>query len=98
MAATKPKVEHLKDIQELNDACNKRTSAMQKTWANDWAEWFKYANSISGAQTLPKFAERTNNINMQAHAQIAKQTNELAELVENASVSYSYWLAKQIEP
>lgn len=97
IAAKKPKMELIKEIHELNDACSKRATAMQKIWANDWAEWLQYANSVTGAQTLPKFAERTNNISMQAQAQIAKQTNEFTELLENTSVSYSYWLAKQLE-
>lgn len=71
---------------------------MQSGWAESWAKWAEYASALPQADTIPKYMERAGNIILQAQAQITAQVNDLTELSENLSVSYSYWVARQVTP
>ena len=97
MASGKPDISAINEIGELNQASMQRTMDLHANWAQDWSTWFDYSQSISGANTVPKLAERTNNIMLQAQTQAASQMNELSELMENAMVSYSYWIAQKLK-
>lgn len=97
LASGKPDLSAINEIGELNQASLQRTMDLHANWAQDWSTWFDYSQSISGANTVPKLAERTNNIVLQAQTQAASQMNELSELMENAMVSYSYWVAQKLK-
>ena len=82
---------------ELAGATYKRVTEMQKSWLNEWSTWASYAQSLQGADTVPKYFERIGNIALQAQTQMNTQTTEMSELMDNIAVSYSYWLERKID-
>ena len=84
------------DCGELIEATYKRTHALQVSWVKDWSNWVGYAKSIEGANTVPKYVDRTGNIFLQAQAQLTSQASEMSELMDNIGVSYAYWLNRQL--
>jgi hypothetical protein len=81
----------------LGRAAMERVSVLQKGWVRDWMEWAAYAQSITGADTLPKFAEHAGNIVVRAQAQVTNQMTAITDVSENFAVNYSYWVARQLE-
>ena len=96
LAVSPPRPDTLTESWDLAEATYRRVNALQASWVRDWADWMGYAKSLEGANTMPKYVERTGNIMLQAQAQIASQANELSELMDNVSVSYAYWLDQQV--
>lgn len=97
LATVPPRAEALSEVAELAKASTERFLLLQKSWAEEWGAWLTYAGSLSGADTLPKVMERSANIALQAQAQVMSQVTDTMGLMENISVSYSYWVAKQFE-
>ncbi len=87
----------LAEAAELGRATMERAMALQAGWVKDWADWMAYAQAITEADTVPKFAEHAGNIALRAQAQMTQQMTALSELSENVTVSYGYWLSKQTE-
>lgn len=96
LAVSKPRPEVLAEGLELASATVQRVAQLQKNWAQDWGKWGHYCWTLAGADTAPKIMERSNNIALQAQAQVASQMNELTELVENIGVSYAFWVHRQV--
>lgn len=89
--------EALAEAVNLNRAAADRVSALQATWADQWRAWYDYASALPDVNTLPKYLDRSGNIALQAQAQMVSQLSDLSELYENMTVSYSYWLSKQLD-
>lgn len=97
VAASGPKTERFFEAMELASASAQRFQAMQAGWLSAWGDWLGYASTLEGADTVPKYMERVGNIGLRAQAQVAQQMNDTANLMENMSVNYAYWLAQQVE-
>lgn len=97
LAMIPPRPEQFTEAMDLGQATLQRMNALQKSWAADWADWATYAGALSQADTMPKYLEHAGNILLRAQAQMTAQMNDLSNLSENASVSYGYWVAKQVE-
>ena len=89
--------EAIAEAVNLNRAAADRVSTLQSTWADQWKAWYDYASALPDVNTLPKYLDRTGNIALQAQAQMVSQMSDISELYENMTVSYSYWLSKQLE-
>ncbi|MGB0661396.1 MAG: hypothetical protein ACPGNV_14630 [Mangrovicoccus sp.] len=89
--------EMMQEAMALNTAAMERIGAMQQNWAEQWGNWLNYAAALPEVNTIPKFVDRSNNIFLQAQAQMAAQVTDMTELSENMAVSYSFWLSKQFE-
>ncbi|MEM8553574.1 MAG: hypothetical protein AAGF71_01990 [Pseudomonadota bacterium] len=96
LAMTQPDPGTFAEAAELARATTEQAIGLQKQWAQDWANWMAYASTISGADTIPKIADRSSNIVLQAQAQMANQVTQMSELVDNAMVSYNFWVAQKI--
>lgn len=82
---------------ELFNATMHRAAQLQKSWMQDWMNWAQYAQTLQGADTVPKYVERTGNIVLQAQAQLASQANEFSELWDNIAVNMGFWVKQQID-
>ena len=96
LATQKPSADTLVESWELAEATYKRMNALQQSWIQDWSNWITYAQSLEGANTMPKYVERTGNIFLQAQAQMVSQANEFSELLDNVGVSYAYWISGKL--
>lgn len=96
-ASKRPNMERLQEISDLNEVYKTRAIALQKIWANDWAQLFESAKQMASFQDLPNFAGHYSQFFNQSEKQLAKQMEEYTELMENTVASYSYWVAKQIQ-
>ena len=94
LAATPPDPLAMAEAAELGAAAFERMVALQQKWLDAWIDWGDYAQSITGANTVPKLSERAGNIVLQAQAQMQSQVNDMTELAENIGVSYSFWLSQ----
>jgi hypothetical protein len=97
MCMTPPKDGTVQEAVALASATVERAAQMQQNWMKAWFGWATYAQSLQGADTVPKFVERSGNIVLQAQSQMMQQANEMTELMENAGVSYAYWVSRQLE-
>ncbi|CUH78282.1 hypothetical protein [Tropicibacter naphthalenivorans] len=97
LAAAPPKPSAYVEGLDLATATVKRVAQLQQSWARDWGAWGHYCWTVVGADTIPKVAERTNNMYLQAQTQMVSQANQLSELTENVIVSYAFWLHQQVE-
>lgn len=97
LAVTSPNPVALVEAAEIGRAAIERVSTLQKGWVRDWMDWAEYARSITGADTLPKFADHAGNILVRAQAQMTNQMTALTDVSENLAVNYSYWVARQLE-
>lgn len=97
LAITLPGPDTFSEAAELGQATMERVSELQKSWAQDWSDWADYASALPEADTLPKYMEHAGNIFLRAQAQMVAQINDLSNLSENVSVSYGFWVAKQVE-
>lgn len=97
LAVTSQDPQTLVGATQLGRAAMERVSALQKGWVQDWMDWAAYARSITGADTLPKFAEHAGNIAVRAQAQMTNQMTALTDVSENLTVNYGYWVARQLE-
>ncbi|MEL6520786.1 MAG: hypothetical protein AAFQ66_07465 [Pseudomonadota bacterium] len=91
-----PSMETFFEVSELAQASFKRSTALQASWMQAWMDWAAFSGSIKGADTVPKYFDRLNNIALQADAQMVSQVQEFAELVDNIGVSYAHWLSQQV--
>jgi len=96
LSRTMPNPTAASELMELAQSAADRSREMQASWMQDWAGWLEFAGSIQGANTVPKYMDRLNNIFLQADAQRASQLQEFSELVENINVSYAHWLSRQV--
>jgi len=91
------KPDRMAEWQALNRAAMERAGTLQKSWMQGWLDWVDYTETLAGADTVPKFMERVGNIGLRAQAQMVKQVNDSAELLDNVFVSFSWWAAQQME-
>jgi hypothetical protein len=87
---------NLDELYGMNQASWQRLRDLQTGWAADWTAWLDYASTLKGANTTSKLVEREGNILAQAVAQINAQATDLAGLLENIDVGYSYWLQETL--
>jgi hypothetical protein len=92
-----PRPGALSEALALGDAAMTRAADLQMSWVRAWADWARFAGSISGADTTAKYADRMGNIVLRAEAQITSQVTEASELADNIGISYAYWLTRQLE-
>lgn len=97
LALQPPKPDAWAEVMELATATQARMASLQMQWIRDWWDWGAYAQSIEGADTVPKFADRTGNIALQAQALTVSQITQFSTLMDNVGVSYSYWVTQQLE-
>lgn len=97
MSMKVPSAERFYEALDLATATTKRFQAAQASWMSAWMDWAEYAGTLDGADTVPKYVERVGNIALRAQNQMAVQANDMSNLMENLNVSYSYWLAQQVE-
>ena len=81
---------------ELMQATRDRMVTMQTKMVSDWIEWVGYAQSIEGADTIPKFADRTGNIALQAQSLVVSQMTQWSELIDNVGVNYAFWVNQKV--
>lgn len=98
VAMKPPEMARIQEAMNLATATVARYQTMQSNWMQAWSDWAAYAGTLDGVDTVPKLMERVGNIGLRAQAQIASQNNDLANLNENVSVSYLYWLSQQLDP
>lgn len=92
-----PNAEGLAEGVELANATRTRALALQQQWVQDWTDWSSFARSIEGADTIPKYADRTGNIFLQASALMVTQMGQWSELMDNVGVNYAFWVHRQID-
>lgn len=97
LASAPPRPGALAEALELAGASYKRAADLQIGWLRDWTRWGLYAQSLDGANTVPKYVERVGNIALQAQAQVNAQAAQWSELMDNVGVSYGFWLTRQLE-
>ena len=97
LASAPPRPGALAEALELAGASYKRAAVLQIGWLRDWTRWGLYAQSLDGANTVPKYVERVGNIALQAQAQVNAQAAQWSELMDNVGVSYGFWLTRQLE-
>lgn len=82
---------------ELALAAQGRLADLNRQVLADWWRWGEYAGSIEGADTVPKFADRTGNIALQAQALTVSHISQFAALMDNVGISYAYWVDQQVQ-
>lgn len=97
LALHPPKPDALGEVMDLATATQSRMAALQMQWMRDWWDWGAYAQTLEGADTIPKFAERTGNIALQAQALSVAHITQFSTLMDNVGVSYSYWVSRQLD-
>ncbi|MDA7427384.1 hypothetical protein PGB28_02855 [Primorskyibacter aestuariivivens] len=97
LASAPPAPGAMAEVLELAGASYKRAADLQIGWLRDWTRWGLYAQSLDGANTVPKYVERVGNIALQAQAQVNAQAEQWSELMDNVGVSYGFWLTRQLE-
>lgn len=97
LAMTLPEPEVYAEAVELNKAALQRLSSLQKTWSADWP---------TGPTTRARWPRRTRCRSISSMPATSccgrrrrwrAQVNDLSELAENLSVSYGYWVSRQVE-
>lgn len=96
LAVTPPDPDTIAEARELAKATVERATEMQKSWMAGWDDWLEYTQTLAGADTMPKFMAHSGNIMLRAQAQMLAQMTDMSGLAENFSVSYSFWVHKQI--
>jgi len=96
VALQPPRPDALSSAAALTAAALNRTVALQTSCLEDWAKWAEFAQSIQGADTTAKYADRVGNIALQAEALATRQIAQGFELLDNIGVSYAYWLTQQL--
>lgn len=97
LALKPPSAQGLTEGMDLANASRKRALALQQQWIQDWTDWSSFAQSIEGADTVPKYADRTGNIFLQASALVVTQMGQWSELMDNMSVNYAFWVHRQLD-
>jgi hypothetical protein len=95
LAAHKPDPVVWVEGMALAEAAAMQAMQLQQGWVRAWGDWFVYANTLQGVDTIPKLVERSNNIVLQAGATALNQAQQASELMDNIAVSTAFWLRQQ---
>jgi len=85
------------ELFQLHTAAWARLRALQEGWAEDWKNWWRYAEQLKGANTMAKLAERECNISAQLVSLLGAQATSLVGLQENIEVDYFYWVQQRLD-
>jgi hypothetical protein len=85
------------ELWQMQAAVQERFLALQKSWADGWFRWLRYAADVGGANTMSKFAEREYNVAAQAVQLVGAQSEGLLGLLENIEIGYFYWISRKVQ-
>jgi hypothetical protein len=84
------------ELLHLQEAFGRRLIQQNQTWLQGWAELFHQREQLTSANTLSKFAEQEFNLVGQLGQLVGDQVTNFLALLENAHVSYSYWIHEKL--
>jgi hypothetical protein len=86
------------ELLHLQEAFSKRLIQQQQAWLQGWVEWVHQREQLTSANTMSKLVEQKFNLAGQFGQLVSDQITNFMALLENAQVSYSYWVHEKLYP
>ena len=86
------------ELLHLQEAFARRLIQQNQTWLQGWAELFHQREQVRSANTVSKLVEQEFNVVGQLGQLVSDQVTNFMALLENAEVSYSYWIHEKLHP
>jgi hypothetical protein len=86
------------ELLHLQEAFGRRLIQQNQAWLQGWADWFHQREQLMSANTMSKLMEQEFNLAGQFGQLVGDQVTNLMALMENANVSYSYWVHEKLHP
>jgi len=86
------------ELLHLHEAFTQRLLQQNQAWLQGCAAWAQQREQLKAANTLSKRVEQEFNLIGQLGQLASDQMTNFSALLENAQVSYAYWLHEKLDP
>jgi hypothetical protein len=86
------------EMLHLQEAFATRLIQQQHAWSKGWVDWFQQREQLTSANTMSKLVEQKFNLAGQLGELVRDQVTNFMALLENAQISYSYWVHEKLYP
>ena len=86
------------ELLHLQEAFARRLIQQNQDWLQGWADLFHQREQLTSANTMSKYMEQEFNLVGQLGQLVGDQATNFIALLENAHVSFSYWIHEKLHP
>ena len=86
------------EMLHMQESFARRLIEQNHAWLTGWADLFHKHEQLTSANTMSKFTEQEFNLVGQLGQLVGDQVTKFISLLENAQVSYSYWIHEKVHP